>query len=110
VSITKKKNPINGFRPHLNSRAGYDGSRVVGVGGLTRCRWLDAGSLMVDVTAGSHGSRVVGVGILARRRWLDSRSLMVGVTRSLLVDPVGVADGGCARWHIVGAGHKHRSV
>ena len=70
----------------------------------------ESGSLMVGVTAGSDGSRVVGVGGLARCRWLSAGSLMVGVTRSLLVAPVGVADGGCAGWHIVGAAHKHRSV
>jgi len=37
--------------------AGSGGSRVVGVGGHARCRWLGAGSLMVGVTAGSDGSR-----------------------------------------------------
>ena len=87
---TKKKLPINGFRPHLNSRAGSDGSRVVGVGGLARCRWLDSGwgasrSLLVAPFGDSFECLSVYMSLLSVYRALLS-----------VYKPFGVADGGCA--------------
>ena len=52
-------------------------TRVVGVGGPARCRWLGARSLVVGWTARSDCSRVVRVGGPARCWWLGAGSLLV---------------------------------
>ena len=67
--------------------AGSDGSRVVGVGGLARYRWLDSGwgasrSLLVAPSGDSFECLSVYMSLLSVCRWLDAGSLMVGVTRS----------------------------
>jgi len=78
VSHPPKKNPINGFRVDLKSRAGYDGSQ----GCLGR--WFC--SLSVARCWVAQGwcdcwlrwlSGVVGAGSRARRGWLGAGSLMV---------------------------------